>query len=66
MAQEIFSIQEYKSELFKAIINNNFKEAISHLKQENYNFWEITEDNNFTGNHLTIVINKLLIQTSIN
>ncbi len=52
MAKEINSLQEYKEELFKAIINNNNTEAMKYLRMEDYNFWEITEDNNngFTGN----------------
>lgn len=49
MIREISNIYEYKAELFKAVMNNNNMEAIKYLKVENFNFWEVTEDNNCTG-----------------
>jgi len=50
MLKEVSNIYEYKTELFKAIINNNNMDAVKFLKVENFNFWEVAEDNNFTGN----------------
>ncbi len=50
MTKEISNIHEYKAELFKAIINSNNMDAIKFLGIESFNFWEVFEDNNFTGN----------------
>ena len=56
MIDETQTLADYKNELFKAIINNNNMEAVKYLKVEKYNFWEIVEDNNFTGINFKIII----------
>jgi len=49
MECEISNIHEYKEEIFKSITNNNYKDAVKLLKLEKFNYWEISDDNNFTG-----------------
>lgn len=49
MEERISSEIEFKAELFKEIQNLNNIETIKLLKCEKYNFWELREENNFTG-----------------